>query len=436
MPHDRRETNSGQLGHDAVIVGASLAGCATAILLGRAGLRVALVEKQPDPQAFKRVCGHFIQSSGVPTLNRLGLLDPILAAGGIQSRVRFWTRWGWVEPPSDPAACAVNLRREVLDPLVRGAAAATPGVELLLGQSAQSLLRDGDAVSGVAVGDRHGNETALRARLVVGADGRDSRVAELAGMKGKVLPHGRFSYGAYFRGAAPPRSPDSSAWFLDPQWAAAFPTDDELVLYAAMPTKERLPEFKRDPAAALVSFVADLPEAPPILAGEQVGPVIGKVEMPNRMRRAAIPGLALAGDAALATDPLFGIGCGWAFQSGEWLADSVAPALQGEEPLERGLKRYRRRHASELRGHSFLIHDYATGRRMGLAERLLFSSAARDAKVAARFEELSSRRKKPGRTLARILPRAIAVNGRHALASRDSGTSIAGADRGLEVVRG
>jgi len=31
----------------------------------------------------------------------------------------------------------------------------------------------------------------------------------------------------------------------------------------------------------------------------------------------------------LVTDPLFGVGCGWAFQSGEWLADSIAPALHG-----------------------------------------------------------------------------------------------------------
>jgi 2-polyprenyl-6-methoxyphenol hydroxylase-like FAD-dependent oxidoreductase len=60
--------------------------------------------------------------------------------------------------------------------------------------------------------------------------------------------------------------------------------------------------------------------------------------------------LALIGDAALATDPLFGVGCGWAFQSGEWLADSIAPALRGDEPLEGGLQRYRRRHRSELRG--------------------------------------------------------------------------------------
>jgi len=80
--------------YDAVIVGASLAGCATAIQLGRAGLSVALIEKQPDPRAFKRMCSHFIQASGVPAIERLGLLEPIEAAGGLRPQMHMWTRCG------------------------------------------------------------------------------------------------------------------------------------------------------------------------------------------------------------------------------------------------------------------------------------------------------------------------------------------------------
>ncbi len=79
--------------YDAVIVGASLAGCTTAILLGRAGARVALVEKKPDPDAFKRICSHFVQASALPTIERLGLLEPFMAAGAVRSRVRAWTPW-------------------------------------------------------------------------------------------------------------------------------------------------------------------------------------------------------------------------------------------------------------------------------------------------------------------------------------------------------
>lgn len=403
--------------YDAVIVGASLGGCATAMLLGRAGARVALVEKQPDPGAFKRICSHFIQASAVPTLERLGLLGEIEAAGGVRSRARIWTSWGWVEAPPDQASYAVNLRREVLDPLVREAAAATPGVELLLGRTAQRLQREGNRVTGVVVNDRAGGETLLSGRLVVGADGRDSRIAELSGVPDKTLPHNRFTYGGYFEGAPPPGAPASTVWFLDPQWAAAFPTDDDLVFYGAMPTKERLPEFKQDPEAALVSFMADLPAAPPIRSARLVGPVLGKVDMPNRVRVPVAPGLALVGDAALTADPLFGVGCGWALQSGEWLADSVAPALRGEEPLERGLARYRRRHARRLRAHAFLINDYSTGRKLNPGERLLFSAATRDAKVAADLDAFATRCVGPARTFAKAVPRAVAVNARHALAA-------------------
>ena len=399
--------------YDAVIVGASLAGATTAILLGRAGASVALVEKQPDPQAFKRICSHFIQASGVPTIERLGLLEPIMEAGGVRSRMHAWTRWGWIEAPPDRAGLAVNLRRELLDPMVREAAAATPGVDLLLGRAANGLLHDGEAVAGVKVRTPSGEESELRARLVVGADGRDSKIAELSGVKEKVLPHGRFAYGGYFEGEQPKYAPDGSIWMMDPHWGAAFPTDSGLVFYAAMPTMELLPEFKRDPAAALVSYIEALPDAPPIHSARQVDQVLGKIEMPNRVRVPTAPGLALTGDAALAADPLFGVGCGWAFQSGEWLADSVAPALRGEESLDRGLKRYRRTHKHRLGGHAFTIHDYATGRRLSRGERALFAAAARDPKVAARFDRFATRQVGATRTLATTMPRTLMVNVRH-----------------------
>jgi 2-polyprenyl-6-methoxyphenol hydroxylase-like FAD-dependent oxidoreductase len=428
---DRNDIISNREDYDAVIVGASLAGCAAAIGLGRAGSRVALIEQRPDAAAFKRACSHFIQASAVPALERLGLLEPIVEAGAVRSRTRAWTRWGWIDPPPEDAGQAVNLRRELLDPLIREAAAATPGVELALGLTAEALLDDDGAFRGVVARDREGVETTLRSRLVVGADGRDSRVAELAGANRRTLPHGRFAYGAYFEGAPPANAPDATIWLLDPHWASAFPTDSGLVLYGAMPRRDLLPQFRRDPEAALVSFIADLPEAPPIRAGRRVGPLLGKLEMPNRIRAVTAPGLALVGDAALATDPLFGIGCGWALQSAEWLGDAVAPALRGEEPLARGLARYRRRHRRELAGHAFLIHDYATGRRFSRAERALFAAAARDPKVATLFDRIGTRRMKPARMLAEALPRSLVVNLRHAGRLRRNGDErrSAGGDR-------
>jgi 2-polyprenyl-6-methoxyphenol hydroxylase-like FAD-dependent oxidoreductase len=418
--------------YDVAIVGASLGGATAAIMLARAGARVALIEKSPDPQSYKRICGHYIQSSAVPTLERVGLLEPIMRAGAVESRIRVWSRWGWVLPAASSLPAGVNLRRAHMDPLVRSIAAATPGVDLMLGHTVNELLRDGERVVGVCARDTHGSTLQLRTHLVVGADGRGSRVAKLAGVKTKTHPHGRFVYAAYFTGSEPAGYPDSSFWLLDPDAAALFPTDDGQILYAVMPTMEHLPRFRADPAKALVDYFAALPDAPPILAARLVeeadGTTIkGKLDMTNVAHTATAPGLALIGDAVLATDPLWGIGCGWAFQSAEWLADSVAPALLGAESLEQGLERYRRRHARSLRGHAFLIHDYASGRKFSPVERLIFSASTRDERMARIFEEYGTRNIGAERMMSMAVPRALYVNARHALGGRghDRGQAMA-----------
>ena len=381
---------------------------------------MALLEQRPDPNAFKRVCGHFIQSSAVSTLERLGLLKPIEELGGVRSHIRLWTRWGWILPCPDSALPrGVNLRRERLDPLVRTAAAETPGVELMPGYAARGLLADGGRFCGVDVVTPGGDRHRLRARLVVGADGRDSRIAHRAGVRTRCADHGRFSYAGYYEGPPPARSPDATIWMTDPHWAAAFPTDSGLTLYACMPTLDRLPEFKHDRAAAMEAFVGNLPDAPPIRRSRRVSPVIGKIKMPNLHRDPVAPGLALVGDAALATDPLWGVGCGWAFQSAEWLADSLAPALAGDEELERGLRRYRRRHRLRLAGHAFLIHDYAVGRKFNAVERLLYAGAVHDEQLAERLAELGTRNRGVSCLLGpSTVGRALMGGARHAFAKR------------------
>jgi|HubBroStandDraft_2_1064218.scaffolds.fasta_scaffold74220_2 2-polyprenyl-6-methoxyphenol hydroxylase-like FAD-dependent oxidoreductase len=405
--------------YDAVIVGGSLAGCAAATMLGRAGARVAVLEKSPDPAAFKQICSHFIQASAVPTLERMELLEPMMEAGAIRSRFRAHVPWGWIEAPPDRAALSINLRRQRLDPMVREMAASTPGVDLLLGLSVGELRRAGGEVTGVVARDRDGAETVFEAPLTIGADGRDSTIAKISEVKVKTYPHGRFAYGGYFDGVALRGSPDASVWLMDPDWAAAFPTDEGLTFIAAMPTKARLPEFKADPGAALVDYFEAVPEAPSLRGArlDERG-VLGKIDMTNRMRTPTAPGLALIGDAALATDPLFGVGCGWAFQSAEWLADSVAPALRGEEALEKGLRRYRRRHSRHLRGHAWMIHDYATGRKLQTPERILFSGAARDPRVATIFDAFGTRQIGATKLIAVGTPLAVLANARYALRHR------------------
>jgi 2-polyprenyl-6-methoxyphenol hydroxylase-like FAD-dependent oxidoreductase len=395
---------------DVVVVGASLAGCSTAIVLARAGLRVALVDRRPDPAAFKRVCGHFIQPSALPALERLGLLEPLRAAGAVGTKLAIRSPWGWIEQsPEAGLPDGLNLRREKMDPLVRRIATETPGVEPMLGWAADALRFDGGRVSGIRLRSRDGEERRIDAQLVVGADGRGSTIAELAGLRRRESAHGRFCYAAYYEDPRSNRDV-SRVWLMDPQWGAEFPTDAGLTLYTCMPTMDRLPPFKRDLPAAFGEFVAAMPNPPPIAAARLRSPLFGKISMPNVSHRAAGNGVALVGDAALAVDPLAGVGCGWAFEGAVRLGDTVAPALLGVEPLGPALRRYRRRHRRDLAGHAYSICAYAGGQPFDRGERIFFSAATRDAQLADTLHAFGTRSIGLSRMVASALPRIVAAS--------------------------
>jgi 2-polyprenyl-6-methoxyphenol hydroxylase-like FAD-dependent oxidoreductase len=398
--------------HDVAVVGASIAGCTAATLLARQGLRVAVIEQHADPQHYKRVCTHYIQACATPVIRRLGLAEPIEAAGGVRNGVEVWTRYGWIRPREQEhrgrPMWGYDIRREKLDPMVRDLAAAEPGVELLLGRKVTAIVREGGAPVGVLTKGRDGGEEEVRARLVVGADGRDSHIAELAGIEAEEAAHERFAYFAYYEDLPLPTGHRSQMWLADPEVAYAFPQDDGLTLLAGFRTAQWLPAFKDDMEAAFAAMYAELPDAPDPSKGRRVSPFIGKLEMPNRRRPAGANGIALAGDAALAADPLWGVGVGWAFCSGEWLADTLAgPLLRGED-LDAPLRAYAKRHKRELRLHHQLMNDYSRVRPFNPFEKLMYRAAATDQRTADRFQRVGVRVEPPTamfrpRTLGRML---------------------------------
>jgi 2-polyprenyl-6-methoxyphenol hydroxylase-like FAD-dependent oxidoreductase len=384
--------------YDVVIVGASIAGCAAATLYGRRGLRVALVEKHSDPANFKRVCTHYIQPSATPAIQRLGLDRSIEEAGGLRNGVEAWTRWGWIRPPTveevgEPPfpTYGYNIRREKLDPMVRKMAADTPGVEVMFGLSVEKLLMSGGRFTGVQAVAKDRRPVQVTGKLVVGADGRYSRVAELADVKTTVKPNNRFAYWAYFKDLPLTSGADSQLWFLEPDLAYTFPNDDDLTIALYAPTKEKLPEWRKDIRESLFRAFDRLPSGPPLRDTEQVGEMLGVVDLTNISRQATRPGLALIGDAAIASDPIWGVGCGWAFQSAEWLVDSTAAAIGYGADVDQALERYRKRHHAKLAGHHFIISDFSSGRPLNPVEKLFMSAAVKDPKVAAHFGAFGAR---------------------------------------------
>ena len=165
-------------------------------------------------------------------------------------------------------AYAVNLRRELLDPMVREAAASTPGVELMLGQGAHGLLRDGEAVRGVVVRDRDGEETRAagqarrrrrRPRLADRRAGRRQR----KGPPPRPLRLRRLLRGPAARHADPPaRSGCSTRTGRRPSPpTAASSSTRRCRPRTACPSSSAIPRRRWSPSSPTV------PEAPPIRDG-------------------------------------------------------------------------------------------------------------------------------------------------------------------------
>jgi 2-polyprenyl-6-methoxyphenol hydroxylase-like FAD-dependent oxidoreductase len=366
--------------YDVVVTGASVAGCATAIGLGRQGLRVALLEKHRNPATPKGPCGHFVLGGGRDALVRLGAWDRLVVAGASVTQLDLCTDQGWLAPRAHAVPPVLNARRSLIDPVLRALAEETPGVDLHLGTTAKQVLAEGGRVAGVRARVADGGEREFRARLVVAADGNRSPVATMAGVSARSVANPRaFAYG-YLRPPGP-RLEASLIWAIGGCWYVVSPTDDGLVQVVVMPPSQDLPSGSV-PHAWLTDRLGRLPGAPD-LTGEPVGPVVvARGYAPLRRPPTPRPGLALAGDAALTGDPTPAVGITWALRSAGWLSDAVTANHRAGRDLA-DLTAYHRAHAALRREFRFQNGDTRRGG-PNAVQRLLWRGATRDPELAWR----------------------------------------------------
>lgn len=407
---------------DVVIVGGSVAGATAATLLARYGVRVTVVERSADLDHYKQLCTHEINALAVPVFERLGIMSTLREHAGPQGATNVRTRFGWVRPDlgTDSAFEGINVRRSVLDPLVRSVALSTDHVDYRAGTRATAVLRDDDGrPNGIQV-TKDGCVENIMARVVVGADGSNSRVAELAGVESEARPHNRFGYAAYFEGVPAPTdahgSPHSRIWMSDPDMAYAFPTDGGLTLLCCAPlrTDQRVAAFKADIDGQFEAVMSALPDGPDLSDARRVGPWRGIIKSQNLRRPASAPGLAFVGDAAQVTDFVWGTGCGFAAAGAEWLADAIGPELAhgaADRRLDAALRTYRRKHRRTFDFHYRMITSFSTGRPFSPIERLLFRGGVHDEKVARAVSKIGSRSVSPLRAVTpSVIGRALVAS--------------------------
>jgi 2-polyprenyl-6-methoxyphenol hydroxylase-like FAD-dependent oxidoreductase len=330
-------------GWDVIIMGARVAGASTALLLARAGLRVLVVDRAR--RGSDTLSTHALMRGGVLQLQRWGLADRIAATGAPPVR-RVTFHYGAESLPITlkPYAGVDALyapRRTILDALLVDAAE-DAGAQFRFGWVLTDLIHDrAGRVVGVVLRDHGGSSWTELAPLVIGADGRDSLVAELAAAPSLAVGahRGAYAYG-YWRAA----DLDGYHWYYEAGLSAGIiPTNDGLgcvfvggspkTLAAAMRDRSPL-GAQRSLLARLDSRISDLVAAPP------VGSVRLFRGLPAKLRRPYGTGWALVGDAGWWKDPLSTYGITDALRDAELLAAAVVAGSASERAAATALAGY------------------------------------------------------------------------------------------------
>ena len=334
---------------DVVVVGARVAGATLAALLGDAGVRVLLVDRASFPSAT--LSTHFFRGGqAISVFRRLGVLDRLLALGAPPLRCEYTyidDVAAEVGPPQDPGEIGYSLsvRREALDEVLVRRAAASPVVELAERARLDDLLwRDGRVV-GVLLEGPSGRR-AVAAAVVVGADGRRSKVAKLVGADDQERrPGARTLYYRYVRGFASPGEEIGAEFSLrGDEIAYVFPSDDGFACVAVSSPKSLFSEFRASPSATLDTRIGRHRQiAERYEAALRDEAVLGTAPEDNYVRLPYGEGWALVGDAGMHQDPWSGQGIDMAAMHGAMLADELTLALHGDVDLLDALARYRTR---------------------------------------------------------------------------------------------
>jgi 2-polyprenyl-6-methoxyphenol hydroxylase-like FAD-dependent oxidoreductase len=325
--------------YDVIVVGARCAGSPTAMLLARAGLRVLLVDRATFPS--DTLSTHVVQPHAVTRLARWGLLDRVVASGCPPVDTYAYDFGPFTiagRPGTDDAPVAYCPRRTVLDEiLVDGAAEA--GAEVREGFRVDEILFDDGCVTGIRGVTRDGAPLTERARIVVGADGWRSRVAEAVQPASyREKPALLAGYYSYFRGL--PMGGRFEIYIRPYRGFAAAPTNDDLTLVIAGWPASEFQAKKSDVERHFHETIALAPHfAERLAAAERVERFAGAV-IPNWFRKPFGPGWALVGDAGYLKDSITAQGIHDAFRDAERLATALVGHLRDGRDWNEALAAY------------------------------------------------------------------------------------------------
>lgn len=338
--------------YDAVIIGARVAGSILASILGDAGYEILLVDISSFPSST--ISTHFFRGAGlVSVLNQLGVLEKVLALGCPRLEREYVYHQGGTHPESRPPqnpgnmGYCLSVRRYPLDHILIQRASQTAGVHFMEKTRASQLIWDKDRVVGVKLKTPSG-ELTVRARIVIGADGRHSFVAKSVNAPMEVHnPATRALYYCYVQNLPSPtgKVPDGPEFsFLGDEIVYTFPSDQGFTCLAISVNLQVFRWIKKDYKEHFWQRIAQHKGIAERLNGLEIeGQILGSGPILNYVRVPFGSGWALVGDAGLHLDPWTGQGMDLASQHATYLAETLIDWFEGRHTHVSALRTYHRR---------------------------------------------------------------------------------------------
>ncbi|MCA9640336.1 MAG: NAD(P)/FAD-dependent oxidoreductase [Myxococcales bacterium] len=380
--------------YDVIIVGARCAGASLAAFLSRGGMKVLMVDKarMPSDQVLST---NTLHRTGVSVLDELGLGTALRQLCPAMTSMRYdW--FGAILDLDITERAEYCPRRYSLDGLLQEAALKS-GAELWDRTKVSGLMTERGRTAGVYLTRADGTSGSVRADLVVGADGRKSRVAQWVGSEellGYDAPRGM--YWSYWPA---PRSWGHSHRFPAGMYlyrrgehiSVAFHAQDDQLLIGTLPLNSEIDAFRQRPLDSLRERAAQVPAFEETVQQEPCEAVRGYLAQRYFVRRPVGPGWLLLGDAGVHKDFVSGDGISEALLQ----ARSAAQALLSNTPRDIALERWWRQRDVDALPLFFHSQDVAQPGKPGELDRLVLNKVAEDAELKRRFAGTMIRESNP-----------------------------------------
>jgi len=335
--------------YDAIIVGARCAGSPLAMLLARKGYRVLLLDKASFPS--DTISTHHIHQPGVAHLKRWGLLDKLRASNCPSTRqIKFdvgpFALVG-APPPADGNYEAFAPRRRVLDKILVDAAVEA-GAELRERFTLEELTTDGKSITGIRGRDANGATITEHARIVIGADGARSLVADA--VKAPIyFDRGMLTcnYYTYWSGV---QHEGVELYPREGRTIVVDKTNDGLSMICIVFPKEEFDQIRSNIEGEYLRTIQQ--NAPALFErlrnAKREERFAGTGFLPNFFRRPYGHGWALVGDAGYVKDPILAQGITNSFSHAQLLAGALDEAFLGLSNMEDALADYEHKRNNEV----------------------------------------------------------------------------------------